>query len=324
MFGTFSLRLLRNTVQKSNCSSAATLLLKERSISTTCILNARTSVKVRQTAKQHRRITFDPQDKVTQASPAGIYNRVERKKCKPLEQENKRERILAKWQNPAKDRVIYDKPDDKQVWVSRFCGANVGLTQLRGDVFNVRPRLHAIEWVIRWQLAKRRSKGVWVKTKAEVSGTGRKPYPQKGRGKARHGSLRNPQFRGGGVAHGPRGRDHEFKLNKKIRKLGLRNALTQKLASGDLTIIDNLPVLKGNPSIFKTYLTRRGLSKRRTCLLVGADPLDYRIRKGTLDIPFCTAMSYRGLNVYDVVRFKEVIIDKKALDAIQSRLKTFD
>src|SRR3954462_14422241 len=117
-------------------------------------------------------------------------------------------------------------------------GTSAGSAELPDEIFAVTPRADIMARVVHWQLAKRRAGTHKVKGVAEVSGTTRKPYKQKGTGNARQGSLRSVQFRTGGVAHGPVVRSHEYSLNKKVRRLGLISALSHKLAENKLVVPD--------------------------------------------------------------------------------------
>src|ERR1700689_3604972 len=115
---------------------------------------------------------------------------------------------------------------------------NAGSTELPDDIFGIKPRADIMARVVHWQLGKRRSGNHKVKGMSEVQGTTKKPYRQKGTGNARQGSLRSPQFRTGGVVHGPVVRSHEYSLPKKVRRLGLISALSQKQAEGKLIVLD--------------------------------------------------------------------------------------
>jgi len=116
--------------------------------------------------------------------------------------------------------------------------AQAGDIELPDEVFGAEPRVDIMARVVHWQLAKRRAGTHKVKGMGEVSGTTRKPYRQKGTGNARQGSLRAPQFRKGGIVHGPVVRDHGYSLNKKVRRLGLISALSQKAKEGKLVVVD--------------------------------------------------------------------------------------
>src|SRR5215218_10618043 len=125
-----------------------------------------------------------------------------------------------------------------QVPVITLANAPAGEIDLPDAVFAAEPRADIMARVVHWQLAKRRAGTHKVKGMGEVSGTTKKPYRQKGTGNARQGSLRAPQFRTGGVVHGPVVRDHGYSLNKKVRRLGLISALSQKAAEGKLVVLD--------------------------------------------------------------------------------------
>src|ERR1700722_18222088 len=125
-----------------------------------------------------------------------------------------------------------------QVDIITLENASAGSTELPDEIFKVTPRPDIMARVVHWQLAKRRSGTHKTKGLREVSGTTKKPYRQKGTGNARQGSLRAPQFRTGGVVHGPVVRSHEYRLNKKVRRLGLICALSQKAADGKLVVLD--------------------------------------------------------------------------------------
>ncbi|KAJ0017576.1 hypothetical protein Pint_09794 [Pistacia integerrima] len=125
---------------------------------------------------------------------------------------------------------------DLVIPVTNFLNEDKGFMVLAGDVFDVPIRKDIIHRVVRWQLAKRQQGTHSTKTISEVSGTGRKPWNQKGTGRARHGTLRGPQFRGGAIMHGPKPRSHAIKLNKKVRRLGLKIALSARAAEGKASL----------------------------------------------------------------------------------------
>src|ERR1700759_1114930 len=125
-----------------------------------------------------------------------------------------------------------------QVEITTLDKTSAGSAELPDEIFATVPRVDIMARVVHWQLAKRRAGTQKVKSLKEVSGTTKKPYRQKGTGNARQGSLRAPQFRTGGVVHGPVVRSHEYSLNKKVRRLGLISALSQKQADGKLVVLD--------------------------------------------------------------------------------------
>src|SRR4051812_8850179 len=127
-----------------------------------------------------------------------------------------------------------------QIKIKNLNAEDVGTLELADDVFGLEARIDILARVIDWQLAKRRSGNHKTKGVSEISGTTKKPYRQKGTGRARQGSLRSPQFRGGARIFGPVVRDHGYDLNKKIRKLGLKTALSVKQTEGKLIVLDSL------------------------------------------------------------------------------------
>ena len=135
-----------------------------------------------------------------------------------------------------------------QVNVITLDNAAAGEIELPEALFGAAPRADIMARVVHWQLAKRRAGTHKAKGMGEVSGTTKKPYRQKGTGNARQGSLRSPQFRKGGVVHGPVVRDHGYSLNKKVRRLGLISALSQKAAEGKLVVLDTVTLPSRWPS----------------------------------------------------------------------------
>src|ERR1700757_3387265 len=125
-----------------------------------------------------------------------------------------------------------------QIEITTLDKTSAGSAELPDEFFAQKPRADIMARVVHWQLSKRRAGTHKTKGMSEVSGTTKKPYRQKGTGNARQGSLRSPQFRTGGVVHGPVVRSHEYSLNKKVRRLGLISALSQKLAENKLVVLD--------------------------------------------------------------------------------------
>ncbi len=182
-----------------------------------------------------------------------------------------------------------------------------GLTPIRRDI---------LARVIQWQLAKRRAGTHKTKGISDISGTTRKPYKQKGSGNARQGSLRSPQFRGGAVIFGPVVRDHGFKLNKKIRTLGLRMALSAKASTGDLIIVDSLPDLKKTKEA-AAKLTALGLTNGLFVVHAGGND-DFK--RAVANIPNIDVLPTIGANVYSIIRRKKLVLTKDAVAELTSRL----
>ncbi len=189
---------------------------------------------------------------------------------------------------------------------------------LDASVFGVEVRRDILARVVNWQLAKRRQGTHSTRTVSEISGTTRKPYRQKGTGNARHGSLRNVQFRKGAVAHGPHPRDHSHDLQKKVRALGLRCALSQKFADKKLIIIDSLDVESFRTKDLLVKLSGMGLE---SALFIGATSINENFFRAVQNIPKIDVMPAMGANVYDILRRDTLVLTKESVALLEERLK---
>lgn len=187
---------------------------------------------------------------------------------------------------------------------------------LNQKVFGIVPRTDIIARVIKWQLAKRRLGNHSVQTRSEVKMTTAKMYKQKGTGKARHGSGSVSQFRGGGMAHGPVVHSHAHSINKKVRKLGLKSALSNKLKSGKLIILET-PKSDGKTSTLKKNLDKIGINN---ALIITGNDVDNNLLKAANNIKNLDILSHNGLNVYDIVKKDNLIIIGEALKHVEERL----
>ncbi|MDR0942129.1 MAG: 50S ribosomal protein L4 [Holosporales bacterium] len=190
-----------------------------------------------------------------------------------------------------------------------------GELELSDLVFGVLPRKDILSRVVLWQLAKRRSGNHSVKGKSDVHGTTRKFVRQKGSGGARHGSKKAVQFRGGGIVFGPVVRDHGFDLQKKVRKLGLKMALSAKAKDGNLIVVDSLKEDKRIKT--KEFLKRFDLTK--SALFVDAERND-NILYALSNIVGFDFIPQIGANVYDIIRKDKLIVSVDAIKALESRL----
>ncbi|MFM9890118.1 MAG: 50S ribosomal protein L4 [Rickettsiales bacterium] len=190
-----------------------------------------------------------------------------------------------------------------------------GELELNDDVFGLTPRKDILQRVVEWQRAKARAGTHKTKTRAEVSGTGKKPFKQKGTGGARQGTLRGPHQEGGGRAHGPVVRSHEYKLPKKVRALGLKHALSAKQAAGQLFILD---ALKGDKSatVAKNFA---GLGFKKPLFIAGE--VDASFALAARNVKHVNILKVAGANVVDILRHKELVLTKDAVAALQERLK---
>jgi large subunit ribosomal protein L4 len=194
----------------------------------------------------------------------------------------------------------------------------VGSVTLDESVFGLPERKDILHRVVRWQLAKRRCGNHKVKTISEVSGTGKKPWRQKGTGRARTGTLRSPIFRGGATIHGPVVRDHSHELPKKVRALGLKTALSAKFKSGSLVIVDNLDVKSNKTKDVAKILDNFGF---KSALFIDADEINANFANAVSNIIGIDALPHQGLNVYDILRRDNLVLTKAAIEKVEGRLK---
>ncbi|WP_159951505.1 50S ribosomal protein L4 [Rhizobium sp. 18065] len=197
-------------------------------------------------------------------------------------------------------------------------GKEAGMVSLSDDIFGLDPREDIIARMIRWQLANKRQGTHKTKTRAEVSRTGAKMYKQKGTGRARHHSARAPQFRGGGKAHGPVVRSHAHDLPKKVRALALRHALSAKLKSEDLIIIDQLISAEAKTKTLVGTFELLGLTN---ALVIGGAEIDSNFKLAAANIPNIDVLPVQGINVYDILRRGKLVLSKAAVEALEERFK---
>ena len=190
-----------------------------------------------------------------------------------------------------------------------------GSAELPDEIFGISPRPDIIARVIHWQLAKRRSGNHKVKGMGEVSGTTRKPFKQKGTGNARQGSLRAPQFRTGGAVHGPVVRDHGYSLNKKVRRLGMLSALSQKAAEGKLIILDAVGAVEKTKDVAAKVKNFGWTS----ALIVDAAVNEIFLRSSR-NVEGIDILPVVGANVYDIIRHDVLVITKAGIDGLKERL----
>eukprot|EP00240_Pyramimonas_obovata_P004450 CAMPEP_0118925628 /NCGR_PEP_ID=MMETSP1169-20130426/3483_1 /TAXON_ID=36882 /ORGANISM="Pyramimonas obovata, Strain CCMP722" /LENGTH=366 /DNA_ID=CAMNT_0006866977 /DNA_START=40 /DNA_END=1140 /DNA_ORIENTATION=- len=207
--------------------------------------------------------------------------------------------------------------------VRNLDGETVGSTKLRGDVFDVPIRSDIVHSVVVWQLAKRRSGTAKKKTRGEVNRTGKKPFNQKGTGRARAGDWKSPHHVGGGRAHPPRPRSFEFKLNKKVRRLGLKCALSARLAEGSLLIVDDYKVDEPKTNYMVQKLESLFGEDYPTVLFVDSAP-DHEqftmLKRATKNLYKVDCLPSVGLNVYSILKRRKLVVTLGALERIQERL----
>lgn len=209
---------------------------------------------------------------------------------------------------------------DLVIPVTNFNNDDKGFMVLAGDVFDVPIRKDIVHRVVQWQLAKRRQGTHSTKTLSEVSGTGKKPHPQKHTGKARHGTLRGPQFRGGCIMHGPKPRSHAIKLNKKVRRLGLKATLSARAAEGKLIVFDDLEVPTHKTKNIVNYVKQMENTKK--ILLVDGGPLSENLKLATQNLHYVNILPSIGLNVYSILLHDTLVMTRDAVNRIVERMHT--
>ena len=195
---------------------------------------------------------------------------------------------------------------------------NVGSIELADNVFGAEVREDILSRVVNWQLANRRAGTHKTKTIAEVSGTTKKPYKQKGTGSARQGSLRATQFRGGGIVFGPVVRSHAQDLPKKIRQMGMRCALSAKAKNGKLVIVDSLAMTEAKTKDLLAKMNKLGLE---SVLFIGGETIDANFKLSANNIVNVDVLPQQGSNVYDILRRDTLVLTKDAAENLEARLK---
>ncbi len=195
----------------------------------------------------------------------------------------------------------------------------VGTVELNKDIFSVPIRKDILKDVVNWQLSNRRQGTHKVKQRSEIVGTTAKAFKQKGTGKARRGNLKTNILRGGGVTHGPVLRDHKKKLPKKIRKLGLKTALSVKEKEKKIIVIDNLSISKISTKEISKKLKKL---KIKSALIIdsSSNKNEKSFRQSILNISNVNFMPVAGMNVYDILKFNNLIISKDALVEVEKKL----
>jgi large subunit ribosomal protein L4 len=202
--------------------------------------------------------------------------------------------------------------------VRNFENKKVGEVQLTPEVFSAPLRQDILARMVHWQLAKRRSGTHCTKGVSDISGTTKKPWRQKGTGRARAGSLRSPQFRGGATIFGPLPRDHGYKLPKKVRELALKTALSSKVASGALLVVDSLDTGTQKTKDLKKKFEALGL---RSALIIDGAEVNKDFALAASNLPMIDVLPQQGINVYDILRHEHLVLTKAAIENLESRLK---
>jgi large subunit ribosomal protein L4 len=204
-----------------------------------------------------------------------------------------------------------------KISVKTLDNKTAGDVTLADAIFGIEPRADIMARVVNWQLAKRRSGNHKVQIRSEIARTGAKLFRQKGTGNARHGAASSNIFRGGGVAHGPVIRDHSHRLQKKVRTLGLKSALSAKARGGKLIVVDALKS-DGKTASLKGKLAKMGLDN---ALIIGGAEVDEKFCRAANNIPCVDVLPQAGINVYDILRRDVLVLTKDSAAHLEERLK---
>ena len=197
--------------------------------------------------------------------------------------------------------------------VLNMAGAEVGTVELNDEIFGITPNPVVVHEVVKNHLANCRQGTQSALTRAEVSGGGKKPWRQKGTGHARQGSTRAPQWTHGGIVFAPKPRDYSYTLNKKVKRLALKSALSAKAAEGAIVVVDELKLDAIKTKPVKQFLDAAGVTKA----VVITPEVNDIVVKSARNIPGVVTTTAKILSVYDIVNAKQLVIDKAALAIIE-------
>ncbi|MBM4328533.1 MAG: 50S ribosomal protein L4 [Deltaproteobacteria bacterium] len=197
-------------------------------------------------------------------------------------------------------------------------GQKMGSIELDDSIFNAEIRDHLVQRTVVWQLAKRRQGSASTKTKGDVRGGGKKPWRQKGTGRARAGSSRSPLWKGGGTIFGPHPRSYAFSLPKKVRKAALRSVLSAKLKENQLTVLDKIELDEPKTRNFLEVCRSLGLDGHKALFVVPEK--DENLSRSSRNLYHYLTLPCEGLNVYDLLRYERLVLLQDALPKIRERL----
>jgi large subunit ribosomal protein L4 len=202
--------------------------------------------------------------------------------------------------------------------VTNLDNKEVGSIDLSDEIFGLPLRRDILARCVQWQLAKRRAGTHKTKGISEIQGTTKKPWRQKGTGRARQGSLRSPQFRGGAVIFGPVVRSHAFGLQKKVRRLALKTALSAKQAEGKLVVLEAAKLEEAKTKALAERLAKLGWN---SVLIIDGPTVDANFARAVRNIPGIRLLPQQGANVYDILRRDTLVLTRDAVSHLEARLK---
>ena len=201
-------------------------------------------------------------------------------------------------------------------------GSQAGTVEVNNEIFGIEPNKNVMHEVLVAELAELRQGTSSTKTRAEVRGGGRKPFRQKGTGRARQGSTRAPHMVGGGVVHGPKPRDYVKKVNKKVRKLALRSALATKINEGNLIVLDDFALETPKTKTFVNFAKTLDFAGQKQLFVVNdfTEDRDYNLYMSVRNIEKTFVLDSRELRIFWLIKQDKVILTKEALAAIEEVL----
>ena len=194
-----------------------------------------------------------------------------------------------------------------------MAGKQVGEIDLSDAIFGIEPNESVVHDVVKNHLSNCRQGTQSALTRAEVSGGGKKPYRQKGTGRARQGSTRAPQWTHGGIVFAPKPRSYRYTLNKKVKRLALKSVLSAKAAEGNVLVVDDMTLPEVKTKNVAAFLSAVGASK----VLMVTNEVNENVVKSARNIPGVETSPARLINVYDILKAKQLIVDKAALAVIE-------
>ncbi|NMB27061.1 MAG: 50S ribosomal protein L4 [Tissierellia bacterium] len=201
-----------------------------------------------------------------------------------------------------------------KVNVYNMLGEQVGEIELKDNIFGIEVNEHVLYEVVKNQLANRRQGTQSAKTRAEVRGGGRKPWRQKGTGRARQGSIRAPHWVGGGVAFAPKPRDYSYKVPKKVKRLAMKSALSSKVLNDEIIVLEELKLEEPKTKEMVKILANVKAGKK---VLIVMDEKNINVIKSAKNIPNVQTALVNTLNVYDILKFDSFIITKDAVRKVE-------
>ncbi|MBU6145397.1 MAG: 50S ribosomal protein L4 [Paenibacillaceae bacterium] len=199
------------------------------------------------------------------------------------------------------------------VAVYNTSGAQVGEVELAAHAFGIEPNVHVLYDAVHMQQASLRLGTHKTKGRSEVRGGGRKPWKQKGTGRARQGSIRAPQWKGGGVVFGPTPRSYAYRLNKKVRRLALHSALSSKVRDQEITVLDALQLDAPRTKFIVQMIKNLNITRKALLVVHEADP---NLFLSVRNIPYAKIVDAAGVNVLDLMQYEQLIITTAAADRV--------